>query len=78
MKDSIVLRHIEKLVAEEEKLYGKGNKLKESELERLHHVKDELDQCWDFLRQRKALRNAGRNPEKAKVRPKKIIRNYVE
>src|SRR5882724_3887053 len=41
-------------------------------------VKEELDQCWDLLRQRRALREFGRDPDEAKVRPAKIVENYEQ
>jgi len=42
----------------------------------LGHI--ELDQCWDLLRQRRALREFGRDPEQAKVRPPKVVENYEQ
>jgi flagellar biosynthesis/type III secretory pathway chaperone len=75
MEDKQVLNYIEKLVAEEEHLFSKGN-LTEAEIKQLHKVKVELDQYWDFLRQRRALRDAGGNPDDAKVRPEKVVENY--
>ena len=43
---------------------------------RCHHY--ELDQCWDLLRQRRALREFGRDPDQAKVRPPKVVENYEQ
>ncbi len=77
MKDNQILKHIESLVAEEEHLYTKGN-LTDNEVERLHELKVELDQYWDFLRQRKALRDAGGNPADASMRPAKVVENYKQ
>jgi flagellar biosynthesis/type III secretory pathway chaperone len=77
MDDSKVLNHIKKLVEEEERLYSKG-KLEDREANRLNKMKVELDQCWDLLRQRRALREAGKNPEAAKVRPPDIVENYEQ
>jgi hypothetical protein len=37
----------------------------------------ELDQCWDLLRQRRALRETGGDPEKAAIRPPDIVEKYV-
>jgi hypothetical protein len=37
-----------------------------------------LDQCWDLLRQRRALREFGKDPDEAKVRPAKIVENYEQ
>jgi Protein of unknown function (DUF2630) len=75
--DQSVLNHINQLVKEEEHLYGR-NELTEDDRERLTKLKVELDQCWDLLRQRRALREFGDDPDKAKVRPAKIVENYEQ
>jgi hypothetical protein len=71
------LGHIDKLVKEEEQLYGVGQ-LTEAEQERLASLKVELDQCWDLLRQRRALREFGKNPDRAKVRAPNVVENYEQ
>jgi hypothetical protein len=73
--DQTVLAHIERLVTEEKKLYAKGE-VSDAEKERLGQINVELDRCWDLLRQRRALREFGRNPDEAEVRPAKIVENY--
>jgi hypothetical protein len=75
--DQSVLGHIDELVKEEERLYAK-NGLTEEDQARLGEVKVALDQCWDLLRQRRALREFGEDPDKAKVRPAKIVENYEQ
>ncbi len=75
--DQSVLSHIDELVKEEERLYAK-NALTDEDQARLGEVKVALDQCWDLLRQRRALREFGEDPEKAKVRPAKIVENYEQ
>jgi hypothetical protein len=75
--DQPVLNHINQLVKEEEHLYGR-DELTEDDRERLAKLKVELDQCWDLLRQRRALREFGDDPDKAKVRPAKIVENYEQ
>jgi hypothetical protein len=75
--DQTVLGHIDELVKEEERLYAK-NGLTEEDQARLGEVKVALDQCWDLLRQRRALREFGEDPDKAKVRPAKIVENYEQ
>ena len=77
MEDNQVLTHIKTLSEKEEDLYGKEN-LTDEDVKRLHAIKVELDQCWDFLRQRRALRDAGKNPDKAAIRPPDIVENYEE
>ena len=73
--DQTVLAHIERLVAEEKKLYGKGE-VSKKETARLNQINVELDRCWDLLRQRRALREFGRNPDEAEVRPANVVENY--
>jgi Protein of unknown function (DUF2630) len=75
--DNAVLRHIDQLVKEEERLYGKGQ-LKVGDQKRLAELKVELGQYWDLLRQRRALEEFGENPDKAKKRPAKIVENYEQ
>ena len=73
--DRNVLGHIEELVTEEKKLYAQGE-MSDAERERLAKINVELDRCWDLLRQRRALREYGRNPDEAEVRPAKVVENY--
>ena len=37
-----------------------------------------LDQCWDLLRQRRALREFGDDPDAARVRPSEVVENYEQ
>jgi len=37
-----------------------------------------LDQCWDLLRQRRALREAGRDPSAAHVREPEVVERYEQ
>ncbi|HEY2871206.1 MAG: DUF2630 family protein [Reyranellales bacterium] len=73
--DQTVLKHIEELVAEEKVLYAKGA-VSDEEKAKLDKINVELDRCWDLLRQRRALREFGRNPDDAEVRPAKTVENY--
>ena len=73
--DQTVLKHIEELVAEEKKLYAKGS-VSDEEKQLLNEIDVELDRCWDLLRQRRALREFGRNPDEAEVRPARTVENY--
>jgi hypothetical protein len=76
-KDQSVLNHIDDLVKEEERLYAQ-KELSDGDREKLARLKVQLDQCWDLLRQRRALREFGEDPDKAKVRPSKIVENYEQ
>jgi hypothetical protein len=73
--DDAVLATIEKLVAEEHALYERQNP-NEEDLARLRSINVRLDQCWDLLRQRRALREYGRDPEEAELRPPTVVENY--
>ena len=73
--DQPVLGHIEKLVAEEHKLFNQGT-LAEEDSSRLAKIQVELDQCWDLLRQWRARREFGQDPKGAHVRPAKVVENY--
>jgi hypothetical protein len=73
--DQTVLSHIEHLVNEEKALYAKGM-ISDAERERLDKINVELDRCWDLLRQRRALREFGRDPDQAEVRPARVVENY--
>jgi hypothetical protein len=76
-KDQSVLGHIDSLVKEEEGLYAQ-RELSDDDRERLAKIKVELDQCWDLLRQRRALREFGRDPDRAKVRPPNVVEGYEQ
>ena len=76
-KDESVLSDIDRLVKEEEQLYGKSE-ITSDDRARLAELKVRLDQCWDLLRQRRALREFGKDPDAAKVRPAKIVEKYEQ
>jgi hypothetical protein len=73
--DQPVLGHIKRLVDEEHKLYSQG-KLQEEDRSRLDKLQVELDQCWDLLRQRRARREFGQDPNEAQVRPSRVVEDY--
>jgi hypothetical protein len=75
-KEAPVLTHIQELVAEEHRLFDKGS-LDDSESRRLATIQVELDQCWDLLRQRRALRETGRDESEAKLRPPEVVEKYL-
>jgi hypothetical protein len=76
-KDQPVLSHIQQLMSEEQRLHEHGG-LADADRERLTKINVELDQCWDLLRQRRALRDAGRNPDQAEVRPANVVERYLQ
>jgi hypothetical protein len=76
--DSQIHGSIEQLVAEEHELWEReasGN-ASDGDRQRLQELKVSLDQCWDLLRQRRALREAGRDPDEASARPEDVVENY--
>lgn len=75
--DRSVLRHIEELVSQEHRLQTQ-DALSEEERARLHAIEVELDQSWDLLRQRRALRAIGQDPDKAQVRSPEIVEKYQQ
>ncbi len=75
--DGPVLRRIEELVSQEHRLHGQES-LSDEDLARLRDVRMELDRSWDLLRQRRALRGAGRNPDNAELRPPETVQKYVQ
>ena len=74
--DKSVLNHIEQLVAEEKELYA-HSEMSDAQRTRLTTINVELDQCWDLLRQRRALRETGADPARAEIRPPDIVEKYV-
>ena len=75
--DERVLGKIQHLVDEEHALYADKD-LDDHAQVRLEKIRVELDQCWDLLRQRRALREFGEDPDRAKVRPPTVVENYEQ
>jgi hypothetical protein len=81
MDDNTVLSRINELVTEEERLLesSRGTEgLSNAEDKRLKAVEVALDQCWDLLRQRRAKRHAGKDPDSAHVRDAAIVEGYQQ
>jgi hypothetical protein len=78
MNDSQIHGTIEQLVAEEHELWQResAGAASEEDRERLEAVKVSLDQCWDLLRQRRALQGAGLDPNEAEVRDSNVVERY--
>ncbi|MBU6470035.1 MAG: DUF2630 family protein [Gammaproteobacteria bacterium] len=75
--DQSVLQHIERLVAEEERLNATPEQASASQ-QRLKEIGVSLDRCWDLLRQRRALREFGRDPDEAQVRAAEVVEKYKQ
>jgi hypothetical protein len=82
MSDESITTRIESLVAEEHTLRTReqsdasNDDALEADQERLREVEIELDRCWDLLRQRRAIRDAGGNPDDAQVRDADTVERY--
>ena len=84
MSDESIAARIERLVNEEQELRDREQTDRadpdalEGETERLRAVEVELDQCWDLLRQRRALRDAGADPNRAQARDAGTVERYQQ
>jgi Protein of unknown function (DUF2630) len=84
MSDESIAARIERLVAEEHDLRQREqadstkDEALEPDRERLRTVEVELDRCWDLLRQRRALRDAGADPDRAQVRDAGSVEEYLQ
>ncbi|WP_228000043.1 DUF2630 family protein [Mycolicibacterium sp. P1-5] len=79
-EDNDTLSRIHDLVAQERELRERvvqGHIDPSEEHERLRTIETELDQCWDLLRQRRALRETGGDPSQASVRPGDEVEGYL-
>ena len=76
MDDQTILNQITALVDEEHKLREQALR-PEANAERLKHVAEQLDQCWDLLRQRRAKREFGADPDAATARDIGTVENYT-
>jgi hypothetical protein len=78
--DRDILAQVNELVAEEKELRASLQSRDIDETEehrRLKSLEVQLDQCWDLLRQRRAPRETGQNPNDASVRPGDQVEGYL-
>jgi hypothetical protein len=80
MDDNEIMQSIEKLVNEEHALTQQSQQggLSDEAHARMRQLEVNLDQCWDLLRQRRALRSAHLNPDEAKLRDAGIVEHYKQ
>ncbi len=80
MDDTVILKQITELVNEEHELMNQaeGVGLNNEQDARMEALEVSLDQCWDLLRQRRARRQAGLNPDEAQVRDPNIVEHYQQ
>ena len=81
MADDVSIQHrIKSLIDEEHELRSalqSGEISVDEEQSRLRSVEVELDQCWDLLRQRRAKREFGADPDEAQVRSERTVEGYI-
>jgi hypothetical protein len=84
MSDESIAARIERLVAEEhdlrdlEEAQRSDDDALADDRDRLAAIEVELDRCWDLLRQRRALRSAGADPDDAAVRDAATVEGYLQ
>ncbi len=84
MSDESITARIERLVSEEHELRTReqadntNDDALEADQQRLRDVEVELDRCWDLLRQRRALRDAGADPDEAHARDADTVERYLQ
>jgi hypothetical protein len=80
MDDAEVIRRIGALVDEEHELERSASSAgpDDETTDRLRELEVALDQCWDLLRQRRARREMGENPDDAAVRPPEVVERYQQ
>ena len=78
MDDKEIVRRISELAAEEQQLEEAhvGEGLSDDELKRKRDIEITLDEMWDLLRQRRAKRNAGQDPDAAQERSADTVERY--
>jgi hypothetical protein len=77
MDDETIHDAIKRLVDEEHAIWS-GGAATDDDRARLRELNVSLDQCWDLLRQRQALRDAGENPDAAHSRPTDEVESYLQ
>jgi Protein of unknown function (DUF2630) len=84
MSDESIAARIETLVAEEHALRTReqsdaaDDDALEADQRRLRDVGIELDRCWDLLRQRRAAREAGGDPDQVQARDADTVERYLQ
>ncbi|HTW05946.1 MAG TPA: DUF2630 family protein [Acidimicrobiales bacterium] len=78
MDDAEIVERIGELANEEHRLEREheGQEPSTEDIKRLRDIEVTLDQCWDLLRQRRARRAAGQDPDGSAVRPVDVVEGY--
>jgi Protein of unknown function (DUF2630) len=77
MDEKDILSRIHELVDEEHRLRESGEHTDEQRT-RITELEAHLDQCWDLLRQRRAKRQYGEDPDEAEPRPEPQVESYLQ
>ncbi len=75
MDDQAILDQLRTLADEEHAIRQQGP---EGDPARLEDIEVMLDQCWDLLRQRRAKRQYGQDPDEAHVRSEAVVEHYQQ
>ena len=80
MEDPQIHGAIDRMVAEEHDLWQReaAGEATDDDRRRLEALRVSLDQCWDLLRQRRARRDAGQDPDSAELRPPEVVERYEQ
>lgn len=80
MDDREIVDTINQLAEKEHELERRARTavLDDAEHEELKKIELQLDQCWDLLRQRRARRHAGQDPDAAQARPIDVVEHYQQ
>lgn len=81
MDDAQILQQIHQLVTQEHAIRDalNGASLDSShDRSNIRSVEESLDQCWDLLRQRRALQVSGQSLDQARPRPKAVVESYLQ
>ena len=80
MNESKILEEVAKLVTEEHAIEREHGlvPVDDAARARLRELQVSLDQCWDLLRQRRARRDAGQNPDDATLRSGDVVERYQQ
>ena len=80
MDDKEIVKRISELAAEEQELEEAhvGEGLSDDELKRKRELEISLDEMWDLLRQRRAKRSAGQDPDAAAQRTADTVEGYLQ
>jgi hypothetical protein len=81
MNDKEILGQIDELIQAEHALRARlaaGQLTSDEENAQLRSTEEALDRCWDLLRQRRALRDVGGDPNVAAPRPVTEVEGYLQ